>query len=169
MSPRRSGPAGGLGRTAVIAAIVLAVAGCSTSATPSPAPSATSSPLPQASFTGGTGGAGLTLPAKVAWAGGWCERGAGDAWLALNIGSPNGPEYFGLVVGQSPYTPTATRGAAGGGSFGGNDAVITWRHQGTGTSAVPAGLDVEVAPGLSTGSFTGRLADGTQVQGTFSC
>ncbi len=145
------------------------MAGCSATATPSPAPSASSSPFPQASFTGGTGGARLTQPGNVAWDGGWCERGAGDAWLALNIGSPNGAEYFGLVVGQSPYTPTATRGALGGGTFGGTEAIITWRHQGAATSVVPAGLDLEMAKDLMQGSFSGRLADGTAVQGTFSC
>jgi hypothetical protein len=32
-----------------------------------------------------------------------------------------------------------------------------------------SGLVVEVAKDLSLGSFTGRLADGTEVRGTFSC
>lgn len=87
----------------------------------------------------------------------------------MNIGYPNGAEYFGLVVGRSPYTPSATRTAAGGGSFGGADTVITWRHDGAASTAVPGGLEVEVAKDLSLGTFSGRLADGTEVQGTFSC
>ena len=31
------------------------------------------------------------------------------------------------------------------------------------------GLIVELAKDLSLGSFTGKLADGTEVRGTFSC
>jgi len=109
------------------------------------------------------------LPARAAWDGGFCERGTSDAWLALNIGSPNGDEYFGIVIGRSPYTPTATRVAAKGGTFGGDDAVITWRQAGVGTVMDRGGLVVELAKDLSLGSFTGRLADGTEVRGTFSC
>lgn len=111
----------------------------------------------------------LDLPQKLAWDGGWCERGAGDGWLALNAGSPNGMEYLGLVVGQSPYTPEATRGAAGGGTFSGNDAVITWRHDGAAVNVARGGLVIEIAKDLSIGTFRGRLADGTEVRGTFSC
>lgn len=121
------------------------------------------------SFTGGTGSARLTLPAATAWDGGHCARGAGDAWLALNIGIPNGDDYFGLVLGRSQYTPTATRVAARGGTFGGDDAVITWRHAGAASVMDRGGLVVELAKDLSLGSFTGRLGDGTEVRGTFSC
>jgi hypothetical protein len=105
----------------------------------------------------------------VTWSGGWCERGPGDAWLALNVGDPNGAEYFGLVVGQSPHLPTATREAAGGGSFGGDDVVITWRHGGVARNVAHDGLLLEVARDLSLGSFRGTLADGTAVRGSFSC
>ena len=103
------------------------------------------------------------------WDGGHCERGTSDAWLALNIGFPNGDEYFGIVLGRSPYTPEATRVAAKGGTFGGDDAVITWRRAGVGAVMDRGGLVVELAKDLSLGSFTGRLADGTEVRGTFSC
>ncbi|MFH1475722.1 MAG: hypothetical protein ABIG85_07665 [Chloroflexota bacterium] len=109
------------------------------------------------------------MPEKAAWEGGHCARGADDLWLALNIGLPNGDEYFGLVVGRSPYTPTATRVAAKGGSFGGDDAVITWRLAGMAARLDRGGLVVEVAKDLSLGSFTGRLVDGTEIRGTFSC
>jgi len=109
------------------------------------------------------------LPARAAWDGGHCARASDDAWLALNIGLPNGAEYFGLVVGRSPYTPAATRVAAKGGTFGGNDAVITWRHAGTAATMDRGGLVVELAKDLSLGSFTGRLADGTEIRGTFLC
>jgi len=125
--------------------------------------------MPVQSFTGGTGSARLTLPAAAAWDGGQCQRGTADAWLALNIGVPNGDDYFGLVIGRSPYTPTATRVAAKGGTFGGDDVTLTWWHAGEAASMVPGGLVVELAKDLSLGSFTGRLADGTEVRGTFSC
>lgn len=125
--------------------------------------------MPVQSFTGGTASARLTLPASTAWDGGHCTRGADDAWLALNVGFPNGAEYFGIVIGRSPYTPAATRTAAKGGTFGGDDAVITWWHAGEAAVMVPGGLVVELAKDLSLGSFTGRLADGTEVRGTFSC
>jgi hypothetical protein len=148
---------------------MLAIAGCAPAATPGPSASPTPAPIPQASFTGGPASARLTLPARAAWDGGWCERGPDDAWLAINIGRPNGPDYFGLVVGQSAYTPTATRTATGGGTFGGDDAVITWRTDGSSANLARGGLVVEVAKDLSLGTFTGRLADGTQVQGSFSC
>jgi hypothetical protein len=126
-------------------------------------------PVPETSFTGGPASARLDEPEPVTWDGGSCERGADDAWLALNIGYPNGEEYFGLVIGQSPYTPAATRGAAGGGTFGGDDVVITWRHGGAGFNVARGGLVLELAKDLSLGTFQGRLEDGTPVRGTFSC
>jgi hypothetical protein len=153
-----------------IAGAALLVAACGTGATPSPGPATpTPAPLPETSFTGGTGSAHLTLPVGAAWDGGYCARGTDDAWLALNIGLPNGSDYFGLVVGRSPYTPAATRVAAKGGTFGGDDAVITWRHAGAAERMDRDGLVVEIGRDLSVGSFTGRLADGTEVRGTFSC
>jgi hypothetical protein len=152
-----------------LVAFALAVAGCAPAPPPSAAASPTPPPIPEASFTGGTGNARLTLPQKVAWDGGYCDRGTDDAWLALNIGSPNGAEYFGLVVGQSPYTPGATRTASGGGRFGGEDAAVTWRGGGTAANLARDGLVVTVETDLSRGSFSGHLPDGTEVSGGFSC
>ena len=150
--------------------MVLLVGACAPAATPSPVPaSPTPAPIPEQAFTGGTGSARLTLPARTAWEGGHCERGPDDAWLALNIGWPNGAEYFGLVIGRSAFTPAATRVAARGGTFGGDDVVITWRHMGAAATMDRGALIVEVARDLSIGTFAGRLADGTEVRGTFSC
>jgi hypothetical protein len=59
--------------------------------------------------------------------------------------------------------------AAKGGTFGGDDVVITWRHAGAAVRVDRGGLVVELAKDLSLGSFTGRLADGTGIRGTFSC
>ncbi len=164
-------------RVVLVVVVALAVAGCSSSVTPDPeasptrAPHAspTAAPIPEASFTGGTASARLAQPDRVAWDGGQCERGTDDAWLAINIGYPNGAEYFGLVVGRSPYTPDATRAAKGGGTFGGDDAAVTWRHAGTAVNLARSGLTIVVAKDLSLGSFSGRLADGTEVRGSFSC
>jgi hypothetical protein len=149
--------------------LALALGACGGSATPSPAPSPTPPAIPEASFTGGNASARLTLPSRTAWDGGWCTRGPDDAWLAVNIGYPNGPEYFGLVVGRSAYTPQATRVAAQGGTFTGSDAVVTWQRAGTAAGLADAGLVVEVARDLSLGSFNGHLDDGTPVSGSFSC
>ena len=155
---------------AFAAAFAVALSACGVAATPSTEPaSPTPVPLPEASFTGGTGSARLMLPARTAWDAGSCTRGVDDAWLALNIGFPNGDEYFGLVVGRSPYTPEATRMAAKGGTFGGDDAVITWRHAGAAAAMDPGGLVVKLEMDLSLGSFTGKLPDGTEVSGSFSC
>ena len=150
-------------------AVALGLAACAPAGSPSLQPSPSAAAIPEASFTGGTAEARQTDPTPVAWDGGWCTRGPEDAWLAVNIGLPNGAEYFGLVVGRSAYTPAASRLAAGGGTFTGNDAVITWRHAGTSASAASDGLTVEVAKDLSLGSFSGRLVDGTEVAGSFSC
>jgi hypothetical protein len=148
--------------------VVLGACGSATSPSPGPA-SPTPAPIPESSFTGGTGSARLTQPPGTTWSGGRCARSIDDAWLALNIGFPNGDEYFGLVVGRSPYTPSATRVAAEGGTFVDEDAVITWRHAGVRALLDQDGLTVEVVKDLSRGAFRGRLADGTEVRGTFSC
>ncbi len=149
--------------------VVLGVAGCAAASSPSPQPSPSAATIPAASFTGGTADARLSAPARATWNGGWCTRGPEDAWLAVNIGFPNGAEYFGLVVGRSAYTPEATRVAAGGGTFTASDAVITWQHAGSAANLAPAGLTVLVARDLSLGTFSGRLDDGTKVAGSFSC
>ena len=93
---------------------------------PSPSPSA-----PLGDFTGGTAKATLALPAgAVAYAGGTCEDGPGNAWVAVNIGQPNGAEYFGLIAGRSPYGASDLQTAAGGGTFKGDAVLVTYRHAG---------------------------------------
>jgi hypothetical protein len=136
-------------------------------ASPSPSPSASA---PLGDFTGGTARASLTLPAgAVAYAGGTCEDGPGNAWVAVNIGQPNGAEYFGLIAGRSPYGASDLQTAAGGGTFKGDAVLVTYRH--TGTTFV---LDHDTASVVLYaddlgGTFTGHLADGTNVSGTFRC
>jgi hypothetical protein len=141
----------------------------------SPGPSVSPGPSPSASaplgdFTGGTARANLTLPAgAVAYAGGTCEDGPGNAWVAVNIGQPNGAEYFGLIAGRSPYGASDLQTAAGGGTLKGDAVLVTYRH--AGTTFV---LDHDTASVLLYaddlgGTFTGHLADGTNVSGTFRC
>ena len=153
----------------------LAAPASSASVASPPAPDASSGTTPSASaargdFTGGTATASLTLPGGVVgYAGGSCEHGPGNDWVALNIGQPNGREYFGLTAGRSPYGASDVRTATGGGTLKGDAVLITYRHAGA-----PFVLDHDSASVIlfgdtSGGTFTGHLADGTNVSGTFRC
>lgn len=136
-------------------------------ASPGATPSASAA---QGDFTGGTAAASLTLPGgTVGYAGGSCEHGPGNDWVAVNIGRPNGPEYFGLTAGRSPYGASDVRTATGGGTLKGDAVLITYRH-----ADAPFVLDQDSASvflfvDTSGGTFTGHLADGTNVSGTFRC
>jgi len=132
-------------------------------ATPAASPS-------DAGFTGGTATATVTLPAgAVAYAGGSCEHGPGDAWVAVNIGAPNGAEYFGLIAGRSPYSPAGAGTAAGGGTLKGDAVVVTYRHAGVTFVLEHDTATVVLIVDVSGGTFSGHLADGTSVSGTFAC
>jgi hypothetical protein len=141
----------------------------------SPGPSVSPGPSPSASaplgdFTGGTARASLTLPAgAVAYAGGTCEDGPGNAWVAVNIGQPNGAEYFGLIAGRSPYGASDLQTAAGGGTLKGDAVLVTYRHAGTTFVLDHDTASVVLYADDSGGTFTGHLADGTNVSGTFRC
>jgi hypothetical protein len=141
----------------------------------SPGPSVSPGPSPSASaplgdFTGGTARASLTLPAgAVAYAGGTCEDGPGNAWVAVNIGQPNGAEYFGLIAGRSPYGASDLQTAAGGGTLEGDAVLVTYRHAGTTFVLDHDTASVVLYEDSSGGTFTGHLADGTNVSGTFRC
>ncbi len=168
-APRSTLPAGLFVAAAVGALCLLLVAcGGAAPASPGAAPS-TETPLPAASFTGGPARASVASPAAAAWTGGWCTRGAADAWLAVNIGDPNSAEYFGLVVGRDPHGAPDAGPAAGGGTFKGDAATVTWRHGGTRALVTTASVSVTIASDLSSGDFSGRLADGSAVEGRFSC
>ena len=141
----------------------------------SPGPSVSPGPSPSASaplgdFTGGTARASLTLPAgAVAYAGGTCEDGPGNAWVAVNIGQPNGAEYFGLIAGRSPYGASDLQTAAGGGTLKGDAVLVTYRHAGTTFVLDHETASVVLYADDLGGTFTGHLADGTNVSGTFRC
>lgn len=136
-------------------------------ASPGATPSASAA---QGDFTGGTAIASLTLPSgTVGYAGGSCEQGPSNDWVAVNIGQPNGAEYFGLIAGRSPYGASDVRTATGGGTLKGDAVLITYRHL-----DAPFVLDHDSASvflfvDTSGGTFTGHLADGTNVSGTFRC
>jgi len=139
-------------------------------ATPAASPSPSPVASPDAGFTGGTATATVTLPGgALTYSGGSCEHGPTNAWVAVNIGQPNGAEYFGLVAGRSPYSPTDVRTAAGGGTLKGDAVLVAYRH-----ASSPFVLDHDSASvfliiDASGGTFTGHLADGTNVRGTFAC
>jgi len=136
-------------------------------ASPGATPSASAA---QGDFTGGTATASLTLPGgTVGYAGGSCEHGPGNDWVAVNIGQPNGPEYFGLTAGRSPYGASDVRTASGGGTLKGDAVLITYRHAGAPFVLDHDSASVFLFVDTSGGTFTGHLADGTNVSGTFRC
>jgi hypothetical protein len=125
---------------------------------------------PEGDFTGGTATATLTLPGgAVAFGGGSCEHGPGDAWVAVNIGQPNGAEYFGLIAGRSPYGSSDVRTAAGGGTLKGDAVLITYRDAGAPVVLDHDSASVFLFVDVSGGTFSGHLADGANVSGTFRC
>jgi len=112
----------------------------------------------------------VTLPdGALTYAGGSCEHGPDNAWLAVNIGQPNGAEYFGLVAGRSPYSPTDVRTAAGGGTLKGDAVLVAYRHAGSPFVLDHDSASVLLVADASGGTFSGHLADGTNVSGTFGC
>jgi hypothetical protein len=136
-------------------------------ASPGATPSASAA---QGDFTGGTATASLRLPGgTVGYAGGSCEHGPGNDWVAVNIGQPNGPEYFGLTAGRSPYGASDVRTASGGGTLKGDAVLITYRHAGAPFVLDHDSASVFLFVDTSGGTFTGHLADGTNVSGTFRC
>lgn len=137
--------------------------GAAAGATPAVSPS-------DAGFTGGTAKATVTVPSGTStYAGGSCEHGVGDAWVAVNIGAPDGAEYFGLIAGRSPYSPTDATTATGGGTLKGDAVVVTYRHAGLTFVLDHATATVVLFVDVSGGTFSGHLADGTTVSGTFAC
>lgn len=182
----------------MIGAVVTVVAACSgPGATGAIAPSGTlssptvtvspaGSPTPDASgaspgatpsasaalndFRGGTATASITLPGgPVKYAGGSCEHGPGDQWVAVNIGAPNGAEYFGLIAGRSPYGASDVQVATGGGTLKGDAVLITYRHAGAPSVLDHDSASVFLFVDTSGGTFTGHRADGTNVSGAFRC
>jgi len=159
-------PAGTPAASAAASAFASAFAFASPSESGAPSPS----PSPIVGYTGGPATATVTLPSgTLSYAGGSCEHGSADAWLAVNIGQPNGPEYFGLVAGRSPYGPTDLQVAAGGGTLKGDAVLVTYLHAGAPFVLDHDSATVILVTDLSGGTFSGHLADGTQVRGSFSC
>jgi hypothetical protein len=184
-SVRRAGRTGRIERSVAILGLLfglLASACGGPAATPATPPAASSPGAPDtatatpaaspsdAGFTGGTATATLALPGgALTYAGGSCEHGPYDAWVAVNIGQPNGPEYFGLIAGRSPYGPTDVRTAAGGGTLKGDAVLVTYRHAGSPFVLDHDSASVFLIIDVSGGTFSGHLADGTSVSGTFAC
>ena len=164
-SPGTPGPAAVASPSEVAASPGGPTAGSGASPAGSPSPSAS-----DPGFTGGSAAATVTLPSgALAFAGGSCEHGIGDAWLAVNIGQPDGAEYFGLIAGRSPYSPTDVQTATGGGTLKGDAVIVTYRHAGTVYVLDHDSATVTVGQDVSSGTFAGHLADGTIVSGSFAC
>ena len=89
--------------------------------------------------------------------------------MAVNIGQPNGAEYFGLIAGRSPYGSSDVRTAAGGGTLKGDAVLITYRDAGAPFVLDHDSASVFLFVDASGGTFAGHLADGTNVSGTFRC
>jgi hypothetical protein len=153
---------------ATVAALIVAACGSTPSPSPASTPEAT---FPAASFTGGSARATIVVgdADAIRFAGGWCERPAGGAWLAVNIGDPNGAEYFGLLVGRHPYGGSDASPVASGGTFSERSIVVSWRHAGNGASLDRGTVTVELGDGARDGTFKGRLPNGPEVTGDFGC
>ena len=171
-------PSGSPTASASVASPVASASGSPVASAPSGSPAASdaspgatpSTSAAQGDFTGGTATASLTLPGgTVGYAGGSCEHGPGNDWVAVNIGQPNGPEYFGLTAGRSPYGASDVRTASGGGTLKGDAVLITYRHAGAPFVLDHDSASVFLFVDTSGGTFTGHLADGTNVSGTFRC
>lgn len=150
-------------------AVALAVAACAgPGATPQPVTPEPSFPV--ATFSGGTARATLDdgSAGGLAWSGGTCERGTSDRWLAVNIGAPNGDEYFGLLVGQHPYGGNGPA-VASGGTFRDASNIVTYRHGGKATTLAAGSVVVVLSADLRSGTFRGTLPGGTEASGTFAC
>jgi hypothetical protein len=170
LATRRPAPAPVVAKFAALATLVaFLAAACAPATSPTPEPRATESAAPAATFTGGTATAHLDAPDGASWSGGWCALGDSDAWLAMNIGDLNGAEYFGLVAGADPHGAPDASPAAGGGTFNGTAATVTWRHATKRFVITTESVTVVIAADLHSGTFAGRLADGREARGSFTC
>lgn len=157
-----------------LASIGLAAAACSSSsptdtAGPSGADSASPAASPAASPSG-TAQVTITGPFGTAtWTGGTCDQAGSGEWLAVNAGDANGSEYVGILIGRSPYGPGDASPLASGGTYSGSSVLVTWKHGG-GADGLPRGsATAQVASTLESGTFTGQLATGETVSGSFDC
>ena len=154
-----------------------AVATGTMEAAASPAASATSGATPRAnpsvvrSFTGGTATARVTVAGRTySYSGGDCTIGAGDEYVAVNIGEVGGGEYFGVLAGRSPAADADTRSTQGGGEFSGDDVLVTFVADGNGFLLRSAETKLMLAPDLRSGTFTSIEANaGAEVRGEFGC
>jgi hypothetical protein len=154
----------------LVIAGALAASACGAGPTASPGATPGAS-FPGLSYTGGTARASVAIgegePTK--FAGGRCERPSGGAWLAVDIGDPNGAEYFGLLVGRHPYGGSDSSPVASGGTFPDGSITVSWRHDGMAAALERGTVTVELEAGAQAGTFSGRLPDGTEVTGDFGC
>ena len=106
---------------------------------------------------------------KIVFRNGQCERAA--TYFAINIGATGldvnakrRPDYFGIVVGRTPLTPTE-KPAGKDGVY--KSVLITFTSHGRGY-AVGKDAKLVLEKGRRIGSFSGTAA-GKRVRGTFRC
>jgi hypothetical protein len=106
---------------------------------------------------------------------GKCDIAPDSTWLAVNIGQPDGAEYFGLLVGANPSAPGGARPISGGGVFTDGEVALTVQQGYNsfmmgGTSAAAAANKVTLAADLKSGQFEGvTLLEGEPISGSFRC
>jgi hypothetical protein len=100
---------------------------------------------------------------------GRCDRGADDAWLAVNIGQVAGSDYFGLLVGAHPGTGPDVKPAKEGGVFTEGILVTATQGSSTFTMGPGEGNKVILTPDLNSGEFEGSTLDGQPIFGSFQC
>lgn len=160
----------------LVAMLALVAAGCGGSSSSKTAGKTVVAPI--RSFTDGPATASVKAGDQaIEYKGGTCEKGAGDKYLALNIGDTNGSgDYFGLLAGQSPSADTSAHSANGGGDLSGEgEALVTFRHASRSYLLRFTDTKITLAANIASGSFTSTLttpdATGatTTVSGTFHC
>jgi hypothetical protein len=161
-------------RTAIAAlcAALAGVAGISTSADANkkqchPGVRTFSGSTKARTFCGPARAAAVVGATKFTFGGGACQK--TKKYVTVNIGtvvlgstSKPRPEYFGITVGQ---TPAGGKPAPKDGTY--DDAVVSFVHKHKGYAVGNA--SVTLKGGRTRGTFTGGLAGGKAVTGSFRC
>jgi hypothetical protein len=123
------------------------------------------------SFNGGGATASVTVAGETYdYEGGACRIGADDEYVAVNIGTIGGGQYFAVLAGRSPAADADTRSTKGGGEFSGDDVLVTFVADGRSFLLQSADTKLTLAPDLRSGTFTSIEANaGADVRGEFAC
>ncbi len=138
-----------------------------TAATSAPAKSQANSDAP--TFSGGKAKAEVNIGGKTfSYDGGSCQTDPDDKWLAVNIGTPTGDDYFGISLGAY-LGEEAAKPAKGGGVFTSDDTLVIAMNSG-GTGYLINKSSATIASDLKSGQFEGTdFESGGPVTGSFTC